>query len=158
MCGEIDENILINQELLERFSVMARMMGQTPEPRDDASPSGGPRGLDRAEGRAAYMEELFQQGLTRAIRDASTAAEDEAVDAIASQAIAFARLAGFLAGQLPPDADLFRAVIEAVTAGHAETAALERRYRDERDEAHGHSHDDHDHDHDHEHHGHRHDH
>lgn len=136
MCGEIDENLQINQELLERFNVMARMLGATPlDPGQ-----GGPVGLAGAEGRAAYMDQIFQLGLVRALTDANAAEEGEAVDAIASQAIAFARLAGFIAGQLPPDADLFRSVIEAVTAGHAETGRLVRQYREAQDEAHGHSH------------------
>lgn len=136
MCGEIDENLQINQELLERFNVMARMLGATPlDPGQ-----GGPAGLAEPSGRAAYMDQLFQLGLVRALTDANAAEEGEAVDAIASQAIAFARLAGFIAGQLPPDADLFRSVIEAVTAGHAETGRLVRQYREAQDEAHGHSH------------------
>ncbi len=136
MCGEIDENLQINQELLERFNVMAKMLGAKPlEPGQS-----GPVGLAEADGRAAYMDQLFQLGLVRALTDANATEEGEAVDAIASQAIAFARLAGFIAGQLPPDADLFRSVVEAVAAGHAETGRLVRQYRDAQDQAHGHSH------------------
>lgn len=139
MCGEIDENIQVNQQLLERFRVMTRLLGvDVPEP--DAN---GPKGLATAKGRADYMEHIFRLGLTRALKDAQSAVEDETVDAMASQAIAFARLAGFIAGQLPPDADLFRVVIEAVTAGHAETARLQQQYRKEQAEAHGHDHDHH---------------
>ncbi len=62
------------------------------------------------------------------------------VDAMASQAIAFARLAGFIAGQLPPDADLFRSVIDAVSAGYAETAKLQKQYNVAQAVAHGHHH------------------
>lgn len=137
MCGEIDENILINQELLERFTVMSGMLGvKGTEPGGVSLPS-----LASSAGRSAYMQQIFGLGLTRALADATAAAEGEAVDAMASQAIAFARLAGFLAGQLPPDADLFRAVIDAVSSGHAETGALSRRYQDAQAEAHGHHHD-----------------
>jgi len=138
MCGEIDENISINQELLERFGVMSKMIGVTLS----KAPETGPNGLSTSEGRATYMGQIFRAGLTRALSDALFVEDDEAVDAMASQAIAFARLAGFLAAQLPPDADLFRSVIEAVTAGHSEPAQLERKYRDDQDKAHGHSHDD----------------
>ena len=66
------------------------------------------------------MDRLFKEALGRAIGDVNGADDSEKVDALASQAIAFARLAGFIAGQLPPDADLFRPVIEALTAGHGE--------------------------------------
>ena len=81
---------------------------------------------------------------SRALSQVAAAEEDEAVDALASQAIALARLAGFLAGQLPPEADLYRAVIEAVSAGHNEPREIA--------EAHHRAHDHHHHDHDHHHH------
>lgn len=142
MCGEIDENVLINQELLDRFLLLSEMRGVHPL----ETPGDGPGELASAEGRAQYMEKIFGLGLTRAVTDAARANEDEAVDAIASQAIAFARLAGFLASQLPPDADLFRSVIEAVSEGHSETQVLEARFRKMHAPAHDHSHgDDHHH-------------
>lgn len=143
MCGEVDDNVQINQEILERFTVMSGMLGVSPL---EASGK-GPSGLAEADGRAAYMEQIFQAGLTRSLTDASLAEDDETVDAIASQAIAFARLAGFLAAQLPPDADLFRSVIESMTAGHGESAKLERQYHDAHAKRHGHSHGDDDHHH-----------
>lgn len=113
MCGELDEQALIGGELADRLRVLAR--------RQTAGPSAGPLGLDAAEGRAAYLEAIFRDGLAEASRAVDAATEDEAIDALALRAIALARLAGVLAGQLPPEADLFRAVIEAVTAGHGET-------------------------------------
>jgi hypothetical protein len=146
MCGEVDESDLIGPEILERFTVMGKMLGLAPAP--GAGPAS--EGLSTSEGRAAYMEQLFRAGLTRALSDATAADSAETVDAIAAQAIAFARLAGFIAGQLPPEADLFRTVIEAVTAGHGETTRLVERHRDARAAAHGHHHA-HDHDHDHHH-------
>ena len=136
MCGEVDENVLIGQELLERFTVMSKMLGLVPGP----GAGHAPEGLSSPEGRAAYMEQIFRAGLTRALADAAAADSEETVDAVASQAIAFARLAGFIAGQLPPEADLFRTVIEAVTAGHAETARLAQKHRDAQATAHGHHH------------------
>lgn len=142
MCGEIDESIQIGQDLLDRFTVMSKMLGFTAE----GQGGGAPEKLASAAGRAAYMEQLFKAGLTRALNDAHAADEDETVDAIASQAIAFARLAGFIAGQLPPEADLFRSVIEALTMGHAETGRLAHEYRHAQADAHGH---DHSHDHHH---------
>ena len=140
MCGELDETTAIAQDLLDRFAVMGRMLGL-----DAAAPQAGPHGLETAEGRASYMETLFRAGLTRALGDAQAAEPEETVDAIAAQAIAFARLAGFIAGQLPPEADLFRNTVEALAAGHAETARLDARWRHEQAHAHGHDHDDHHH-------------
>ncbi len=148
MCGELDDNVQIGQDLLDRLRVMARMLDVAPE----ATPGqGGPTGLASADGRAAYMDTLFNAGLTRALHDTAAAEPEETVDAIASQAIAFARLAGFLAGQLPPEADLFRSTTEAMMAGHSETKRLTHNYRHQQDQLHGHSHDDENH-HDHPHH------
>lgn len=134
MCGEIDEQVLIGQEMLGRAQAMARRLGVTSDAiQGSATP---PSGLSEAAGRAAYMESVFSDGLTRALDDIAGAQEDEKIDALAAQAIAFARLAGFLAGQLPPEADLYRAVIEAATDGHGEPRAMV-----EADRAHHHHHD-----------------
>ncbi len=140
MCGEIDEQVLIGQEVLDRALALAKRMqlGTATGDGDD------PVGLADAEGRAAYMDRVFRSGLARAIDDISRAAEDETVDALAAQAIALARLAGFLAGQLPPEADLFRATIEALTTGHAEPRAA---FEAMQDHHHHHHHHDHSHDH-----------
>lgn len=141
MCGEIDEQVIIGQELLDRFRAMTRKL-DLPEGGEAGE---GPRGLAEPEGRATYMEAVFRSGLAAALDDIARAEEDETIDALASQAIALARLAGFLAGQLPPEADLFRAVVEAVTTGHAEP----RRYAEALNDHHHHHHHDHDHSHDH---------
>jgi hypothetical protein len=114
MCGEIDEQAAVGQELIERFQALARQM-QLDQPAPAPPPD-----LSRQDSRTAYMESVFRDGLARALTGVAAADDDAAVDALALRAIALARLAGFLAGQLPPEADLFRALIEAVTAGHAE--------------------------------------
>ncbi len=137
MCGEIDEQLLISQEVLERFQGMSKMLGL-----DAAATAAAPKNLASGEGRATYMEAIFNDGLARALGDATAAEEDETVDAIASQAIALARLAGFLAGQLPPEADLFRATVEALSDGHAQPRELMIQKARDHDAAHGHSHDD----------------
>jgi len=137
MCGEIDEQAAIGQDLLEQMRIMARELGVEAGPGGD---NGGPRGLAEAEGRAAYMERTFRAGLARALAQVAAADEDEAVDALASQAIALARLAGFLAGQLPPEADLYRAVIEAVSAGHDEPRDIAEAQAREHDHHHDHHH------------------
>lgn len=143
MCGEIDEQVLVGQDLMEHLRVIARTLHLPEDVRDDG---GAPRGLAEPEGRAAYMEATFRAGLARAMGDIARADEGERVDALASQAIALARLAGFLAGQLPPEADLFRATIEALTTGHSEPREMaEDLLRHQQDHHH------HDHHHHHEH-------
>lgn len=145
MCGDLDENTQIGQQLLEQLKVMSRMLGIAVEQEPGRARA---MDLETVDGRGAYMETLFSAGLTRALNDTDAAEPEQVVDAIASQAIAFARLAGFLAGQLPPEADLFRNTVEALMAGHAEPARLARAYQHEQDHLHGHAHD-HPHDHHH---------
>ena len=138
MCGEIDEQVLIGQELMDRARALSKKLG-LPEAGAAGEP---PKGLAEAEGRAAYMERVFRGALAQALDDMARAEEDEAVDALASQAIALARVAGYLAGHLPAEADLYRAVIESATAGHAEA-------RDAAEEMTAHHHHYHHHDHHH---------
>lgn len=121
MCGQIDENVQINQELLSKFVRLSNVLGT--QPLDDLTSA--PKNLANSEGRSKYMDYIFSLGLTRSLTDAVGTEDDEVVDAIASQAIAFARLAGFLSSQLPPDADLYRLVIDSVSAGYTETSKLE---------------------------------
>ena len=153
MCGELDEDIHINAEIRDRILLISRKVGV-------AAPaeSGDPGPLVEGADRAAYMERLFREALGATLADVNGAAEDQRIDVIASRAIAFARLAGFLAGQLPPEADLFRGVIEAVTDGHAEPRRIAERLRAEMDHHHHHHHgeDGHDHHHDGHRHGHSH--
>jgi hypothetical protein len=140
MCGEIDEDLQADNEIFARFLQIARQHGVVPGSGQSVVPD-----LEEASGRSAYMDTLFTAGLVRAASDASAAPEGQRVDAIAAQAIAFARLAGFLAGNLPPEADLFRAVIEAMTDGHATPRRTAEKLRHEHDHHHGHHHHDHDH-------------
>jgi hypothetical protein len=120
MCGEIDEQVLIGQELLDRAKVLAKKL-DLPGAHTEGD---APQDLAEAAGRAAYMERVFRSALSRALDDVARAEEDETVDALAAQTIALARVAGFLAGQLPAEADLYRAVIEAATSGHAEARGI----------------------------------
>lgn len=140
MCGELDDDIQVDNEIFQRFLQIARHLGAVPQASQTALPE-----LEEASGRSAYMDTLFSAGLVRSVSDASAAGEGQRVDAIAAQAIAFARLAGFLAGQLPPEADLFRATIEALTDGHATPGRIADELRSDRDHHHGHHHHDHSH-------------
>lgn len=134
MCGELDEDVHIDNEVLERFLAISRRHGATPTA-GAAIPD-----LEGPAGRSTYMDALFAAGLTRAVSDASAAAEGQRVDAIAAQAIVFARLAGFIAGQLPAEADLFRATIEAITDGHAMPGRTAEEIRARRQDHHHHHH------------------
>ena len=138
MCGEIDEQVVVGQDLRVRLNGLTSGM-DLPKPSDGGE---NPVDLADARGRGAYMERIFLAGLGRSLEDIERATDDESVDALAAQAIALARLAGFLAGQLPPEADLFRALIEAVSAGHAEPQERAQAVRRAHDH-HGHANDHH---------------
>jgi hypothetical protein len=118
MCGEIEEEERIDEELFGRFVALAKGHGVSPgAPGKDA-----PTQLMEEAARSAYMECLFQAGLARAVNDAGNLPQGERMDALVGQAIVFARLAGFLAGQLPPEADVFRMITAALMEGHKESA------------------------------------
>jgi hypothetical protein len=139
MCGEIDEQVVLGQDLLARLSGLTSGI-------DLPKPSGGgenPVNLADGAGLGDYMERIFRAGLARSLEDIERATDDESVDALAAQAIALTRLAGFPAGQLPPEADLFRALIETVSAGHAEPQERAQAIRRAHDHHHGHVHDHH---------------
>ena len=120
MCGEFDDQERIDEELFERFVQLASHYGVIPGPAGADAPSG----LQEEPERAAYMDTLFRAGLTRSLNDAASLPTGERMDALAGQAIVFARLAGFLAGQFPPETDLFRTISGAMLDGHGEPAEL----------------------------------
>lgn len=120
MCGDFDELERIDDELFERFIERTKPYGVVPE----SDTNGAPRHLDSESERADYMEQLFRAGLRRCLNDAANLPHGERMDALAGQAIVFARLAGFLTAQFPPEADLFRTVTGAVFDGHSEPASL----------------------------------
>ncbi len=64
MCGELDEDTIINTEIQERFLATARKMGVAA-----GACAESPGNLTPAKGRAAYMDRIFFQGLERAVAD-----------------------------------------------------------------------------------------
>jgi hypothetical protein len=134
MCGDIDDDDGLDGELLARLTAHAKKHGAV------ASDGAGKDAIDLSGEtvRGRYMSGLFRDGLCRALSDASAAPDGARTDAIACQAIVFARLAGFLAGHLPPGADMFRTVVDAMMDGHKEPSALSDRHS--HDHAHGHGH------------------
>lgn len=118
MCGEFDDNERIDEELFDRFLEQAQQFGVNPEPESENTPVN----LESEEARANYMEGLFRAGLKRCANDAANLPLGERMDAIAGQAIVFARLVGFLTAQFPPEVDLFRTVTAALHDGYNEPA------------------------------------
>jgi hypothetical protein len=151
MCGDVEDELQNDDEIVARLLYIAGGHGVTPETL--TARNAPPLASDEA--RPAYMADLFRRVLNHAISDLNAIPQGHRADTIANQAVVFARLAGFLAGQLPPGDEMMRATLEALLDGQAEPARTLQRLRD-RD--HGHSHDhDHGHDHDHDHgHGHHH--
>ena len=120
MCGDFDDHEQIDDELFGRFIELTKRFDVSPQ--QDAG--NGPSNLDTEGDRKEYMEDLFKAGLTRCLNDAAGLPNGERMDAIAGQAIVFARLAGFLTAQFPPESDLFRTVSGAVLDGYNEPESL----------------------------------
>jgi hypothetical protein len=150
MCGEVEDERQNDDEIVARLLYIAGGHGVT---RESLTARNAPP-LTSDDGRAAYMAELFRRVLNHAVSDLYAIPEGYRADTIANQAVVFARLAGFLAGQLPPGDDMMRTTLEALLDGHAEPARTFQRLRDQ-DHGHSHDHDD-DHDHGHGHHHHHH--
>lgn len=114
MCGDFDEQERLDEELFDDFLERAVTFDVVPQP-----PAGDAAiNLDTEKNRADYMEQLFTAGLSRCANDAASLPYGQRMDALAGQAIVFARLAGFLAAQFPREADRFRTVITAVVDAH----------------------------------------
>ncbi len=120
MCGEIDEQSRIDEDLFDQFLELAARHGVLPgTPGSDA-----PTQLVDQDVRVAYMDRIFKAGLTRALNDAANLPQGERMDVLAGQAIVFARLAGLLAGQFPAEADLFRTVVGTLVESHHEPTGI----------------------------------
>lgn len=142
MCGEIDEEVRFDEELFARLLALAGRYRINPA----ELPERPAHSIDAESDRHAYMDDLFRAGLARSLGDLSSLPEGQRAEGLASQAIVLARLAGWLAGNLPPGADLLRPVMEAMLDGYREPA---RSLAEAADHHHGH---DHHHHHDHGHH------
>ncbi len=123
MCGEFDEQSRVDEELFDRFLELAATHGVMPgTPGSDT-----PTDLTEQSVRTAYLDRLFKAGLERAASDATNLPLGERMDVLAGQAIVFARLAGFLAGQFPAETDLFRTVVGTLVESHSEPGGLGHR-------------------------------
>lgn len=116
MCGDDDDLNQVDEDLYNRFLDKANRLGVSPTNHEaDAALD-----LNDQHIRSRYMDDLFTAGLKRALNDADSQKSGDRMDMVAGQAIVFARLAGLLAGQLPPESDLFHAVMSALMEGHKE--------------------------------------
>lgn len=135
MCGEFEEEDLLDEQLFNRFLTLAKTFGVRPEPGNKKSDLN----LNDSEDRRVYMEQLFKAGLTRVTNDAQHIPQDgDHMDAVAIQAVVFGRLAGFLAGQLPPESSIMKASMESFLDGYNE--ALEKNKALVEEEGHHHHH------------------
>ncbi len=136
MCGEVEDERQNDDEIVARLLYVAGGHGVT---QATLSARTAPP-LTSDDGRPAYMADLFRRVLNHAISDLYAVPEGFRADTIANQAIVLARLAGFLAGQLPAGDGMMRATLEALLDGQAEPARTFQRLRD-RDHGHSHDHD-----------------
>ena len=142
MCGEVDEERQLDDEIVARLLYVSGGYGVT----KDTLTARAAAPLSSDEGRPAYMSDLFRRVLNHAVSDLSAVPEGLRAETIANQAVVFARLAGFMAGQLPAGDDMMRAALEAMLDGQAEPARTFARLRDH-DHGHEHGHDHHHHHH-----------
>lgn len=133
MCGDIEEDTTFDDMILSRFAALARKYGAVPA--EELRPLS--QDLSDPKDRSTYMSVLFRDALVRAVNDSTAAEEGTRADAIAGQAVVFARLAGLLAAQLPPESDIFRAAMEAFMDGHGEPS---RQQAGGHHHGHGHDH------------------
>ena len=135
MCGDIDDDTGLDGELLARLTAHAKKYDVVAGDRA----GGSEIDISGEAERSQYMSKLFRDGLSRALSGAAAAPDGARTDAIACQAIVFARLAGFLAGHIPPGADMFRTVVDAMMDGHKEPSEFAERHHHDH-HAHGHDH------------------
>lgn len=137
MCGDLDEDGRLEEELYTRFLAHARgLLARRPR----AEPTAPVENLH------AYMDRLLADVLVRCTCDAEEADEDSRYRLLCVQPLVLARLAGFLAGHVSLQEDPLRKAIEALMHGYAEAETIEP------DHGHDHGHDQqHHHGHDHHH-------
>lgn len=117
MCGEFEEDDLLDDQLFTRFISLVSQFDVVP----DSEKKKSSIDLGASEDRRQYMDELFRAGLMRSANDAKHIPEDgDHMDAIAIQSVVFGRLAGFLAAQLPPESNVMKAAMESFLEGYSE--------------------------------------
>jgi hypothetical protein len=120
MCGDLEEDdgdSNLEGMLYARFVAHARALLA------DASP-------DEAQAETSrYMERLFTDALSRAVKDCEQATASNRYERMIAQPVVFARLAGFLAAHMSLGEDPLRRVMEALMLGYSEAEAMDRERR-----------------------------
>jgi hypothetical protein len=122
MCGDLEEedegDSKLEEMLYARFVAHARaLLANAPAPQDAPADNTG------------YMEKLFTDALSRAVKDCEQATADKRYERMIAQPVVFARLAGFLAAHMSLGEDPLRRVMEALMLGYSEAEALDREQR-----------------------------
>jgi hypothetical protein len=73
-----------------------------------------------------YMEKLFSDALSRAVKDCEQSEADRRYERLIVQPVVFARLAGFLAAHMALREDPLRRVMEAMMLGYSEAETMDR--------------------------------
>lgn len=117
MCGEDDdgpskfEDLLYTRFLAHAKALLAQREGR-PAPQDNV---------------VAAIDKLFSDALTRSVGDTEAAEPADQYELLSMQPLAFARLAGFLAGHLALQEDPLRKIMEAMMHGYAEAEQMDSR-------------------------------
>ncbi|MEX1215514.1 hypothetical protein [Saccharospirillum sp.] len=136
MCGDFEHDDPLDDQLFDQLLAAAKQLGIAPEHSLD---KGNRQPMD-PRARAAYMDTLFNAALSRSLTDAVHIPAGERMDGVFSQAIVFARLAGFLAGQIPADANPMKAMMEALLEGMNQAESLAGDIDHDHHHHHGHHH------------------
>ena len=115
MCGDMDDDESeIEQRLYARFRAHAMVLLN-----EQGSALKEPADINQ------YLDQLFSDSLSRAVRDGEQTDAAQRYERLAMQPLVFARLAGFLAGHLALSEDPLRKVIEAMMMGYGEAEAMD---------------------------------
>jgi hypothetical protein len=121
MCGDLEDEEdgdgKLEEMLYARFVAHARTLLSSAPPQE--TPADNSR----------YMEKLFTDALSRAVKDCEQATPDKRYERMIGQPVVFARLAGFLAAHMSLGEDPLRRVMEALMLGYSEAEALDREQR-----------------------------
>jgi hypothetical protein len=116
MCGDLEEDegdSKLEEMLYARFVAHARGLLAT-APQETPADNAG------------YMEKLFTDALSRAVKDCEQAAKEQRYERMIAQPVVFARLAGFLAAHMSLGEDPLRRVMEALMLGYSEAEVMDR--------------------------------
>jgi hypothetical protein len=121
MCGDLEEEESDSRQddmLYARFRAHAQaLLAHTPPPHETPVDT------------ARYMEKLFTDALSRAVKDCEQVDSDRRYERLIVQPVVFARLAGFLAAHMSLREDPLRRVMEAMMLGYSEAETMDREQR-----------------------------